>query len=35
MSRLSEPYLRLAFSLFIVGLGFYLMFGAFRRLGWL
>jgi uncharacterized protein len=34
-NRLSGPYLRLAFSLFIVGLGFYLMFGAFRRLGWL
>jgi hypothetical protein len=34
-NRLSGPYLRLAFSFFILGLGFYLMFGAFRRLGWL
>ena len=34
-NRLSGPYLRLAFSVFILGLGFYLMFGAFRRLGWL
>src|SRR5262245_14268833 len=34
-NRLSGPYLRLTFSFFILGLGFYLMFGAFRRLGWL
>ena len=34
-NRLSGPYLRLAFSVFIVGLGLYLMLGAFRRLGWL
>ena len=34
-NRLSGPYLRLAFSLFILTLGFYLMFGAFRRLGWI
>ena len=34
-NRLSGPYLRLVFSFFILGLGFYLMFGAFRRLGWI
>jgi len=30
----SGPYLRLAFGTFVVALGIYLMFGAFRRLGW-
>jgi len=34
-NRMSGPYLRLAFSIFVVALGLYLMFGAFRRLGWL
>lgn len=34
-NRMSGPYLRLAFSIFVVSLGLYLMFGAFRRLGWL
>lgn len=34
-NRLSGPYLRLAFSTFILCLGIYLMFGAFKRLGWL
>jgi uncharacterized protein len=34
-NRLSGPYLRLAFGMFIRCLGVYLMFGAFRRLGWL
>jgi len=29
------PYLRLAFGLFVVGVGIYLIFGAARRLGWL
>lgn len=33
-NRVSGPYLRLAFGVFIVGLGFYLIFGAARRLGW-
>ena len=32
--RLSGPYLRLAFGLFIVALGVSLVFGAMRRLGW-
>ncbi len=34
-NRLPGPYLRLAFGLFISGLGVYLVYGAFRRLGWL
>jgi len=33
--RMAGPYLRLAFGVFVVTLGFYLMAGAFRRLGWL
>src|SRR5262252_7095212 len=31
-NRMSGPYLRLAFSLFVIVLGFYLLVGAFRRL---
>jgi uncharacterized membrane protein YfcA len=34
-NRVSGPYLRLAFGVFVVVLGFSLMGGAFRRLGWL
>jgi uncharacterized membrane protein YfcA len=34
-NRLSGPYLRLAFGVFVVCLGCYLMVGAFRRLGWI
>jgi uncharacterized membrane protein YfcA len=34
-NSLSGPYLRLAFGLFIVGLGFSLVYGALVRLGWL
>ena len=34
-NRLAGPYLRLAFGAFVLSLGFYLMFGAARRLGWL
>lgn len=34
-NRVSGPYLRLAFGIFVVSLGIYLLFGAFRRLGWL
>jgi uncharacterized membrane protein YfcA len=34
-NRISGPYLRLAFGVFVVVLGFSLMVGAFRRLGWL
>lgn len=33
--RVSGPYLRLAFGLFIVALGISLVFGATRRLGWI
>lgn len=33
--RLSGPYLRLTFGLFIVVLGISLVFGALRRLGWI
>ena len=33
--RLSGPYLRLAFGLFIVALGISLVFGALRRLAWI
>jgi uncharacterized protein len=34
-NRLSGPHLRLAFGMFVLSLGFYLVFGALRRLGWL
>ena len=34
-NRLPGPYLRLAFGVFISGLGVYLIYGAFKRLGWL
>ena len=34
-NRLAGPYLRLAFGVFVVSLGLYLMFGAFRRLAWI
>ena len=33
-NRVSGPYLRLAFGVFVVVLGVSLMMGAFRRLGW-
>lgn len=33
--RVSGPYLRLAFGIFVVVLGVSLVFGALRRLGWL
>ena len=33
-NRLAGPYLRLAFGVFVLCLGVYLMFGAARRLGW-
>jgi hypothetical protein len=33
-NRVSGPYLRLAFGVFVVVLGLYLTVGAFRRLGW-
>ena len=34
-NSLSGPYLRLAFGLFVVGLGVSLVYGAMLRLGWL
>ena len=34
-NRVSGPYLRLAFGLFVVVLGVSLIFGASRRLGWI
>jgi hypothetical protein len=34
-NRVSGPYLRLAFGVFVVVLGLYLMVGAFRRLAWI
>lgn len=34
-NRLAGPYLRLAFSVFVIALGVYLLFGAFRRLNWI
>jgi uncharacterized protein len=33
--KLSGPVLRLAFGVFVVLLGFYLIYGACRRLGWI
>jgi uncharacterized membrane protein YfcA len=33
--RMSGPYLRLAFGLFVVALGISLVFGALRRLNWI
>ncbi len=32
--RLTGPALRMAFGLFVVGMGVYLVYGAARRLGW-
>src|SRR6476620_5033224 len=34
-NRVSGPYLRVAFGVFVVTLGVYLMVGAFKRLGWM
>jgi uncharacterized protein len=34
-NRVSGPYLRLAFSVFVISLGLYLLFGALRRLNWI
>jgi len=34
-NRMPGPQLRLAFGVFVVGLGIYLIYGAMRRLGWL
>jgi uncharacterized membrane protein YfcA len=32
---IAGPHLRLAFGCFVTGLGFYLVYGACRRLGWI
>ncbi len=34
-NKIAGPYLRLAFGIFVVVLGGYLIFGAAKRLGWL
>ena len=34
-NHLKEGYLRLAFGVFVVGLGLYIVFGALRRLSWI
>lgn len=34
-NKIAGPYLRLAFGIFVVCLGAYLIFGAVRRLGWI
>jgi uncharacterized membrane protein YfcA len=34
-NRLGGPQLRLIFGIFVCGLGVYLVYGAFKRLGWL
>ena len=34
-NQVSGPYLRLAFALFVVGVGIYLLYGAMRRLSWI
>ncbi len=34
-NRMSGPYLQLAFACFVVCVGFYLLYGALRRLSWI
>jgi uncharacterized membrane protein YfcA len=34
-NHLKDTYLRLAFGVFVVGLGLYVVFGALRRLSWM
>jgi uncharacterized membrane protein YfcA len=34
-NKMSGPVLRLLFGIFVVSMGFYLIYGALRRLGWL
>jgi uncharacterized membrane protein YfcA len=34
-NEMKGPYLRLAFGVFVCALGIYLVYGAFRRLGWI
>jgi uncharacterized membrane protein YfcA len=34
-NKMEGPHLRLAFGLFILGLGVYLVYGASKRLGWI
>jgi|SRR5438552_16502293 len=34
-NRIAGPYLRLAFGIFVIFLGIYLIYGALKRLGWM
>ncbi len=34
-SPVNRTYLRLIFGLFVTGVGIYLVYGAFKRLGWI
>ena len=34
-NRIAGPYLRLAFGIFVIFLGVYLIYGALKRLGWM
>ena len=34
-NKMSGPHLRLFFGVFVLGLGFYLIYGAVKRLGWI
>lgn len=34
-NRISGPYLRLAFAVFVLGIGCYLLYGALKRLSWI
>lgn len=34
-NQVSGPYLRLAFALFVIGMGCYLLYGALKRLSWI
>ncbi len=34
-NRMAGPHLRLAFGVFVLGMGVYLIYGAMKRLGWI
>jgi uncharacterized membrane protein YfcA len=34
-NQVSGPYLRLAFAVFVIGIGCYLLYGALKRLSWI
>jgi uncharacterized membrane protein YfcA len=34
-NKMAGPHLRLAFGVFVLGLGVYLIYGACKRLGWI